>query len=148
MRQRLYKCFSNTSNLKIHTRMHSGEKPYTCDYCPKRFNNIYHMKSHVRFHTGENHTNLSIVKRLLDILVIFWEHDFIPEKDFTNVKYANKLLWLQAIWSVIFALILARSLLNVTFVGKGFLTQANSNDILKHIEQRKKLTKSSILPES
>lgn len=47
-----YTCTSRAYLLR-HVRVHTGERPYRCDFCPSAFKDRSNLNRHRRCHTGE-----------------------------------------------------------------------------------------------
>jgi uncharacterized Zn-finger protein len=55
--------FSRKDNLSRHKRVHSGERQFNCDICPKTFTTSQNLVTHKRIHTGERPYSCDICQK-------------------------------------------------------------------------------------
>ena len=70
------KAFSQTANLAVHRKIHSGEKAYECVVCGKAFSHIGKLTVYPKFILENNHIN---VLRVADPFLEVHNMEFIRE---------------------------------------------------------------------
>lgn len=58
-----HKMFDRPSNLIIHMRIHTGERPFGCDQCGQRFSQYGNLAVHKRTHSGEKPFNCDVCEQ-------------------------------------------------------------------------------------
>ena len=60
------KCFRESSKLKTHETIHTGEKPFQCKVCKKCFRQKSQLMRHERIHIVEKPFQCKICKKSFD----------------------------------------------------------------------------------
>ena len=119
--------FSKIWNMKTHSLIHTGEKPYTCKFCGKDFRRKDHLRIHMITHTDKvvfvqkwcigtiicpGYWKLGAFCKVAGILERFqiWSHIalYTLERDHILVNFVARILEGKTIWEYIWLLILTR----------------------------------------
>ncbi|WP_330924556.1 C2H2-type zinc finger protein [Candidatus Sororendozoicomonas aggregata] len=69
------KGFSKPSDLKIHERVHTGEKPYGCSFCSKKFTQKSGLTQHLKIHAGNRPFKCNQCQKSFNRLSILQVHE-------------------------------------------------------------------------
>jgi len=82
--------FTNSTKLRIHTRIHSSEKPFSCQYCSKTFRMSYHRDVHSARHTHTGKYKCQLCNRSFPQASEYRRHQLVHKEKKPTILKSRK----------------------------------------------------------
>ena len=119
MLQPMSKYFLKQFDLNSYSRIHTGERPYLCNQCPRLFAQKEKLKIDIRFHIGEKLLSCIVNPKRILHNSLYWKHteQFIQVNSYFLVSNVLRLSQ-HTVWKYIWERIQLRIHIIVTNVQK------------------------------